>query len=143
MDMLSTKQIGTVTEYECAVFLMKLGCSISVPIGENNPYDLIVDVNNKLYRIQCKHSRSVEGGFQFSCESTRINATSIKVCKYSTDEIDYFGTIFEGTCYLVPVGLCRSECKLRTCPPKNGQLSKINWAKDYEASVILQNLRNT
>lgn len=137
---LSSKQLGTITEYECAIAIMKEGCRVSIPLGENSPYDLIADIGNKLYKIQCKHSRPVSGGFEFSCECTRINATSIKVVHYEDSEVDYFATMFNNTCYLVPKTLCGSVCKLRAEPTKNNQAASINWADRFDAHAVISTI---
>lgn len=118
--MLSSKQIGTITEYKCMTYIMELGYNVSVPIGENSKYDFIIDTGDALIKVQCKHSTVLNNGsFEFSCETTRINATSVKCCTYTKHDIDYFCTWYNNVCYLVPVEecgrakkvACKSSCK--------------------------------
>ena len=56
MSNLNTKEIGNLTELQCMTRLYELGCSISVPFGNSDKYDLIMDINDKLYKVQIKHS---------------------------------------------------------------------------------------
>ena len=56
MKNLNTKEIGNLTELQCMTRLYELGCSISIPFGNSDKYDLIIDINDKLYKVQIKHS---------------------------------------------------------------------------------------
>lgn len=55
MNKLNTKKIGNLTELQCITRLYELGCSVSIPFGDSDKYDLIIDINDKLYKIQIKH----------------------------------------------------------------------------------------
>ena len=52
----NTKRIGNLTELQCITYLYELGCSISIPYGNSDKYDIIMDIKNKLYKVQIKHS---------------------------------------------------------------------------------------
>ena len=51
----NTKKLGNLTELQCMTYLYELGYSISIPFGNADKYDLILDVKDKLYKIQIKH----------------------------------------------------------------------------------------
>lgn len=53
---LNSKQKGNLTELQCLAAFGQYGYTISIPYGDCARYDFIVDINNKLYRIQCKTS---------------------------------------------------------------------------------------
>ena len=59
--------------------------------------------------------------------------------QYTNEEIDYFSTIFNGKCYLIPVEECGSDKRLRILPTKNGQIRGISWAKNYEMEEVIKN----
>ena len=90
-----TKLKGNLTEMQCMLAFMKLGYQISIPFGEDCRYDFIADINNKLYRIQCKTSSEFTdasgeiAGITFkTCRQTGSNArTSIRT-KYTKDDIE-------------------------------------------------------
>ena len=44
---------------ECMLSFMQLGYEISIPFGEDSRYDFIADINDKLYKIQCKTSSEI------------------------------------------------------------------------------------
>jgi hypothetical protein len=57
--MIDTKIKGNITEMECMLAFMQLGFEISIPFGEDSRYDFIADINDKLYKIQCKTSSEI------------------------------------------------------------------------------------
>lgn len=142
----NTKRIGNLTELQCATYLYELGCSISIPFGNSEKYDLIMDYNNKLYKIQCKHSSeqfNEDGqiyGIMFKTVWQGHNSQGYKKYQYSPEEIDFFATSYNGKCYLVPCSQCSNEKTLRILPTKNGQIKGINFLKDYEAKEVLKAL---
>ena len=53
---------GILTEIKCIEKFIELGFSLSVPYGNANRYDLLVDTGNKILRVQCKSSIKNENG---------------------------------------------------------------------------------
>ena len=51
MQELTTQQKGITTEMFVAARLLQLGYNVSQPLCQDSKYDLVVDVNNKLYRL--------------------------------------------------------------------------------------------
>ena len=85
-----TKRIGEIGECAIVYNLMKIdGVGVSKPIGDNLPYDLIIDVNNKLFKCQIKTCEFVKDDkmiFHVSISNpfTKINK------KYTSEETDLF-----------------------------------------------------
>ena len=52
--MASTKALGDETESRVLHELVSAGYTVSIPFGDNDGYDLVVDDGDELYRIQCK-----------------------------------------------------------------------------------------
>ena len=145
--MIETKKKGNLTELECITELTRLGYLVSIPFGEDSRYDCIVDINNKLYRIQCKtgseqyDENNVVIGIHFKTCRQSGNCAKISTrTKYTKEEIDFFATSYQGKCYLVPVEECSVEKLLRIVPPKNGQKKGVSFLKDYEASEVRSKL---
>ena len=141
---LTTKQKGNITEMECILAFMKAGYKVSIPYGEDCRYDLIVDINNCLYRIQCKTSHALtnpEDGFRFKTRSIVITTHGAKTNEYSSEDIDYFATVYEGKCYLVPVGECGNEKTLRYRYPANGQKKGISLAENYLMENMIKHFK--
>lgn len=137
----NTKYKGNITEIETILAFMKLGYNVLTPYGDCERYDLVADVNGKFLKIQCKTSsmQDVNGNsYKFSCRSVHKIKGKLKMAKYEEGEIDYFATVINGKCYLVPWNECGGDKILRFTPPKNSQTRGVNLAKDYEIEVILK-----
>ena len=139
---MNSKYKGNITELECMLAFMKLGYNVLTPYGDCERYDFVVDINNKLYKIQSKTSSSDDDGasFKFSCRSCNRKDGAIVHHTYTKEEIDYFVTIFDRIVYLIPVEECGGNKRLRLQPTKNGRVKGITWAKDYELEEIIKNM---
>src|SRR5690606_31452350 len=51
---MNTKHTGDISEAFVAAELLKLGYSVSKPLGDNQRYDLVIDSGGKFYRVQSK-----------------------------------------------------------------------------------------
>ena len=139
---LNSKQIGNITEMEAMLAFLKLGYNVLTPYGDCERYDFVADINGKFYKIQCKtsHLFGEQEGIEFSCRSShRVDGKCINE-HYSADDVDFFATTFQGKCYLIPIKECGGSKKLRFIAPKNGQINRISFAKDYELEVIVATL---
>lgn len=138
---MNSKYKGNVTEFESMLAFMKLGYNVLTPYGDCERYDFVVDINGKFIRIQAKTSRTEDDGasFSFSCRSCNRKDGKVIHHQYTNEEIDYFVTVFNGKCYLIPVEECGGDKRLRILPTKNGQVRGITWAKDYELEEVVKN----
>ena len=143
--MLKNKNKGIVTELQCLLEFNKLGYHTSIPYGDNCRYDMIVDFNGVLVRMQSKKASLTKdkGSIKIKCESTYTTGNSIETKRYTKCDIDYFCTYYNNMCYLIPVEEC-SSCKyLRLSDAKNGQVKGISFAKDYELGVQIHKILNS
>lgn len=144
--MKNTKKLGNLTELQCMTYLYQLGYSISIPFGNADKYDLILDVNDKLYKVQIKHSSEYfdDNGeieyIKFKCTWQSHNIYGYARTQYKENEIDFFATFYNGKCYLVPQKECSNEKRLRIKPPKNGQKSRVSFLEDYVAEKVISNM---
>lgn len=132
---LNTSQIGQIVEQKCIVFFLERGYTVSIPVGNYAKYDILLEKENKFYRIQCKHANLIETGFKLK---TCIQARDGSRRGYSSDECDFFMTEANGKFYLFPVWN-QIEKKIWTVPPKNN-LSSCVLAKDFLAEEVLKTL---
>lgn len=142
--MLDSKALGNLIELQCATRLYELGCKVSIPFGNSEKYDLIIDVNNKLYKVQCKTSKAYfddDGNPAYIQFDTRWNSRNSSGCKhysYQSEEVDYFATFFDNECYLVKFSECSTAKRLRIKETRNGQRIGVSFLEDYCASKILE-----
>ena len=135
---LTTHQKGITTEMYVAAYLLSLGYNVSQPLCQDSKYDLIVDVDGKLLRLQVKTSRETSSNsIEFNCRSTTTNSQYNKSRRYSPTEIDYFATYWNNKAYLVPISECSTTKRLHLDKPKQS-----NWPyiEDYSAKEVLEKL---
>lgn len=145
---MDTKQVGNITELQCITRFYELGYSVSIPYGDSEKYDFILDVNGKLYRLQAKHANihiNKDDQIDYitldtTWQSGYTKGVPYKYHKYTSNEIDYFVTHFEGKNFLVPVTECSTMKTLRIIKPKNNQIKDINYLKDYMDEEVLKTL---
>lgn len=91
---MNTTQIGDISEQKFVLYCLEHNIPISKPIGNNLPYDFIIDYNNKLYKIQVKtaHIGESKNSWIFNTRSTSKNYTEIINSDY-IGKIDYFAVI--------------------------------------------------
>lgn len=136
----STLLKGRITEVYVLAYFLNLGYIVSTPEVPCQ-YDMLIDVNNKIYKVQIKTCREVEGAIEFNTASMTHNANGYVRRDYTADKVDFFCTYYNNECYLVPFNECGSKAKkLRLIPTKNGQVKNISFAKDYIAKDILAKL---
>ena len=140
---MDSKLIGNITELEVLTYVSKLGYQVSIPFGDRERYDQIWDIDGKLLKVQVKTSREIDNGAAavFSCRSSRRSAGKNKNSRYQNTEIDYFATVWQGKCYLVPIQETSTEKILRFAPPKNGQTKGITFAESYEVERVLAGIK--
>ena len=131
-----TKIKGLTTELQCQLFFTSLGYNISIPLGEDCKYDLIVDIENELYKIQVKTCHEEENGIEFSTKSSYLTSNGTVSNGYSEKDIDFFTTFYQNKCYLIPVEQCGSSKKKLLFEQKIG----IAFIEDYRAESIIQKI---
>ena len=122
---------------KCQIFLIENGWNVLIPIGNHQKYDLVIEKNNKFYRIQVKHAMPVEDtGFLVRTKCEIRENGKVKKIAYSADDIDYFMTEFNNKFYIFPV-FGTVETRFWTVATK---LSTQKQAKDFKAEDILTKL---
>lgn len=130
--MAETKRKGDLGEAMVMADLLKRGYKIALPLGEDWRFDLIVERQGKLERVQCKYTES-EGG-KITARTQSCNNWNVH--QYTEDEIDWLAIYDKVTekCYYIPgseLGTGKASIYLRLDEPKNKQVQGIRWAKDY------------
>lgn len=127
---MNTKAVGDASEAVVTARLLLKGFTVLRPVGDNQRYDLVIVRDGQFQRVQVKTGKLRAGAIWFNT-CNRVYAGTRK--DYRAD-IEFFA-VYEpltDTCHLVPVdevGLVTGN--LRIEEPKNKQVSKVRWAKDY------------
>lgn len=95
---MDTKNTGCALELEFAVECIRRGAIVSQPIGDNAPYDFIVDFGMKIYKVQIK---STSSNITNTCRNVpQVNGPSSVAVKYNEKEIDIIATKNNGVWFL-------------------------------------------
>jgi hypothetical protein len=133
----NTKAVGDLSEIMVIEELVRAGCSVAVPLGENNRYDLIAEMQGALVRIQVKTGRLRKGAVIFNCYSSHSHRNGT-ACRPYTNEVEYFGVYCRELEAVYLVGIydtARVTGSLRVHPAHNRQTRGIRWASDYTLSA--------
>jgi PD-(D/E)XK endonuclease len=133
---LTSHPVDVGTRHEAAILgeLIRRGYSVLVPWGVNQRYDLVLDLNGKFVRAQCKTGRIRNGAIRFPLKSIRSNTSGWKSRGYVGD-VELFLVFCPDNqrIYAVPIEECPSrEGCLRITPTANRQSRGVRWARDYE-----------
>jgi hypothetical protein len=131
------KQKGDLAELMVACDLRRRGYKIAIPFGEESDYDLVIDRDGKLERVQVKHADSRGVVISVQCYSNSLTNGKVRAVKrYTAAMIDWLAVYDRASdrCYYIPaseLGNGRRELVLRLTPPRNNQRAGIRFAADY------------
>ena len=135
-----TKAIGNLGELAAMFALNRKGIPISLPYGDNQRYDLIIDHNNKLSKVQIKTCLKDKDGMCTFPLQSKLNHTTNKNKTTYINEVDYFilYCISLDKLAIVPIEQVKDKknFNLRVTPPKNNQ-GNVNYFDDYSLDKIL------
>jgi len=136
--MSNTVSIGDYGEALALVNFLSKGAIVSKPLSNNARYDLVVEINHKIYRVQVKATNAVKDGkMEFATKTTNYTKGSWKSVPYSTRDIDIFFLycVENNWCGLYIVQdsdeSIPQQLNIRLDPPKNNQKIGIRLAEDY------------
>lgn len=140
--MLSSHFIGEITEQQVAIEFLKLGILVSKPLVQSSKYDFIADIEHNLYKIQVKTGTFKENAYlEFATSTSHTNTQGTLNLSYSKNDVDFFATMYEDQCYLIPYHLCGKRAqRIRFIPTKNGQTKGILFAKDFHLEDVIKTL---
>ncbi len=126
--------VGQRSEGAIIAELVRRGYHVLVPFGVNQRYDLVIDVDGRFVRAQCKTGRLRAGSVVFATRSVLSN-TRRSICRDYAGQADLFLVYCPETdgVYVVPVKeASMSHMSLRVEPTSNRQAQGINWARDFQ-----------
>lgn len=102
---MNTKKQGDIGLGAAIAYFTKLGITVAISLTDSQDYDLIIDKDNKLQRIQVKHTTYKRNGkFLFSLTVKGGNRSSVgKIKKFNVENVDaVFVVTGEGGLYYIP-----------------------------------------
>lgn len=89
---MDTMQKGDIAETQAVAELVKQGYTVSIPVSGHCPYDLVLDKDGELWRVQVKHAMLRENGHKLRCSLKRSNpnANGTNDSYYTENEVDVY-----------------------------------------------------
>ncbi len=146
MDDLTPSQKGAAAEAAIAAAAIQLGLTVLRPLCEGRRYDLVIDLEPELLRVQCKMARRVAGVLSVRLKTSRYTPGGYITTSYTAAEVDAIAAYSPELhrCFLVPISEAsgRRAIHLRLDPTRNNQAQGIKWARDYELESAIDRLRS-
>jgi hypothetical protein len=145
MNHLTPSQKGAVAEAAITAMAIELGLTVLRPLCEGRRYDLVVDLEPELLRVQCKLARRVGGVLSVCLATNRYTPGGYVSTNYTSEEIDAIGVYAPDMRrgFLIPIAEAegRRAIHLRIDPTKNNQAQGIKWARDYDLPTVMTSMR--
>jgi hypothetical protein len=133
------KTRGDLAELRVAADLVERGYRIAIPFGEESDFDLVIERDGRLERIQVKNTKSDGNEFTVRCRSHSLTNGKVRhVKRYTAAMIDWLA-VYDQTsdrCYYLPAAELKDGMNmthLRLTEARNGQRAGIRFAGDYVA----------
>lgn len=133
---------GNAAELAIAAEAAKLGLTVLMPLTEHERYDLVLGIDGKLLRVQCKWGKRKGDIVTASLETSRRSREGYVRTRYTADEVDAIGVYCDelNNCFLIPIEVAEGKAaiSLRLAPARNGQRAALNWADEYRLGAVAQ-----
>jgi hypothetical protein len=95
-------------------YLTKKGYNVSVPLVDNQSYDLVCEVENELKKVQVKTTKTKENSnYCVQLRSIRSNRSGNTIHKFDSKSSDYLLVVTElGDIYFIPTSVVESKSTL-------------------------------
>ena len=139
--MLSSDQKGAIAETAVIHEAVKLGIGVLKPVNDGLRYDLVLDIDEQLVRVQVKWAPRHADVVIIRAYSCRRTRDGLVRRPYTPEEVDAYAAYCRelDRCYFLPIAefVGQKQIQLRVAPAKNNQTRGIIWDKDYEFTARL------
>ena len=137
---------GQATEAIVTGELTARGVSVLTPAYDNEPYDIVAEIDGEFHRLQVKtaYDGKRDGAVVFRTRSVRTKSEGYERDGYE-GEIDYFAAfnVGEEEIYLVPIeDAGATTTTIRYESAANNNRANVNWHAEYRLDTVLQRLRS-
>ena len=138
---MTTTDKGGIAEAAITHHAALLGVVVSRPMTEGRRYDLVLDIEHRLLRLQCKWGALRGDVVSAFTRTSRHTPGGYVRTTYSVEEVDAIGIYCEplNRCFLVPIEEVagQSHLHLRLAPARNNQRALVRMAEDYDLAKMI------
>ena len=136
--MMSTKRKGNVGEAKVIADLLEQGIEVTLPFGDNLPFDLIaVGPDLRLWKVQVKFASAHQGVIRIKNWRQSENTQRRYERSYTPAQVDVFAVYCPDTDLVYYVSQReigqKAAFHLRMTPAKNQQIVGVHWHEDYRS----------
>ena len=104
---MDTKLKSDVAEAAVITALLKRGFKVLKPVGDRLPYDLALDVDGKLLKIQVKSAWYYNGNYTVDTRRTKTNRRHMVRSRYDDKDFDFAILYIDrlNTFYVMPISV--------------------------------------
>ena len=140
-DMPNTKRIGEISEAVVPAEFLKEGFPVLLPFGDNQRYDMVVNVSGRFLRVQCKTASPCGWKGDGSCIRFKARSGGFGPGDRMTNrsqpyrgEVDLFAVYApsNGQVYVLAVDeVPETDVWMRLTPARNNQQLKVRLAEEH------------
>jgi hypothetical protein len=142
---LTPSQKGAAAEAAITSLAIQLGLTVLRPLCEGRRYDLVIDLEPRLLRVQCKLAQRLGGVLSVRLKTNRYTPAGYVSTSYTASEVDAVAAYSPelNRCFLIPISEVsgRRGIHLRLDPTRNNQVEGVRWADDYELEAVIRRHR--
>jgi hypothetical protein len=133
---------GNIAETAIALHAVWAGIPVFRPLHEHGRYALVMDIDRRLWRVQCKWANRVGDVIPVRFTTHRRGPEGFVRRRYTEEEIDavaaYCPDLDESYFLAIAEVGERAGLQLRLTAPKNGQRAALHFAADYRLGAVAQ-----
>jgi PD-(D/E)XK nuclease superfamily protein len=133
---------GAIAEAAIASRAIEMGIFVLRPLIEGRRYDLLFDIDQRFFRVQCKWAPRRGAVIDVHLATCRHTPRGYVYTTYGPHEVDAIAVYCQELkrCYWLPIDMVagRRAIYLRLEPARNNQEAAINFAADHEFGAIAQ-----
>ncbi|MEA2353088.1 MAG: hypothetical protein QOG41_1622 [Thermoleophilaceae bacterium] len=135
-------RIGAIAETAIAAEATRLGFGVYRPIVDGGRCDFLLEVRDRILRVQCKSASMGRGVIVVRARTCRRGPHGFVRGGYTPDEVDVIAAYCPRLkrCFAVPITTFGEggTIYLRLDPTRNGQRAGLHFAEDYALGAIAQ-----
>jgi hypothetical protein len=139
---LTPSQKGAAAEAAITAAAIELGLVVLRPLCEGSRYDLVIDLEPDLLRVQCKWVQRLGGVLAVNLATNRLTPGGYLSTTYTPAEIDAIAAYSSelNRCFLIPIADAAGgrSIHLRLDPTRNNQAQGVRWANDYGFAEMIR-----
>lgn len=132
---MNTNERGSLSEGIILAEALRCGFTVSVPWGNKARYDLILEIEGELIKIQCKTGKLVNDSIRVKLTSSYLTSSGSVMHGYTKQDVDYFAIYCpqNNKKYLLPISevVGQKSINLRISQTNRNYMSGTKYADDY------------